>query len=108
MSLDVYLKDSVTGEYLYESNITHNLNKMAAEAGIYEVLWRPDEIGITKASQIIKTLSDGVERLAANKTHYEQFDAENGWGTWEHFLPFCAKYLQACKDYPDADVEVSR
>lgn len=28
---------------LFEANITHNLNKMAKEVGIYEYLWRPDE-----------------------------------------------------------------
>lgn len=108
MSLDIDLRHCETGEYLYETNITHNLNKMAQEAGIYEILWRPDEIGITKASQIIEPLSEGVAKLACNKSHYQKFDAENGWGLWEHFLPFCANYLQACKDFPDAIVEVSR
>ena len=34
---------------VYSANITHNLNTMADEAGIYKHLWRPDEIKITKA-----------------------------------------------------------
>ncbi len=63
MSLDVYLEDEtkprvcsccnqvITGSFeeVYISNVTHNLNKMAGEAGIYEALWRPEEIGITHA-----------------------------------------------------------
>lgn len=34
---------------LYDANITHNLNRMADEAGIYEHVWRPEEIGVTTA-----------------------------------------------------------
>lgn len=107
MSLDVYLTDA-DGNLVYTRNITHNLNKMAMEAGIYECLWRPDEHGITHAMQIVEQLQDGVTRLATEKARFEAFNAENGWGKWEHFLPFCADYLQACKDYPDATVRACR
>lgn len=107
MSLDVMLY-SPDGDEIYSANITHNLNKMADEAGIYECLWRPDEHGITKASQIIEPLTRGLARLATEKAHFEQFNAANGWGLWEHFVPWCADYLQACRDNPDADVRVSR
>ena len=31
-------------EEVYGANITHNLGKMAAEAGIYEALWRPYQL----------------------------------------------------------------
>ena len=45
MSLDVCLKTDVcpfckVGDYVYQANITHNLGKMAEEAGIYKALWR--------------------------------------------------------------------
>lgn len=107
MSLDVYLEDEA-GNEVYSRNITHNLNAMAAEAGIYDCLWRPDEHGITKARQIIEPLAAGVALLATEKARFEKFNAENGWWLWEHFLPFCADYLQACRDHPDALVRVSR
>lgn len=107
MSLHVYLENE-TGEELYSRNITHNLGKMAVEAGIYECLWRPDEHGITHARQIIEPLAAGVALLATQKARFEEFNAPNGWGLWEHFLPFCADYLQACRDNPDALVKVSR
>ncbi len=32
----------------------------------------------------------------------------NGWGTYKNFVPWVAKYLAACEEYPDADVSVSR
>jgi hypothetical protein len=107
MSLDVYLTNEA-GDELYSANITHNLGKMACEAGIYECLWRPDEHGITHARQIIEPLSAGVALLATEKARFEAFNAANGWGLWKHFLPFCADYLQACRDHPDALVRVCR
>lgn len=107
MSLDVYLNDA-DGHELYSSNITHNLGKMAREAGIYECLWRPDEHGMTHARQIIAPLAAGVMLLATEKARFEAFNASNGWGMREHFLPFCVDYLQACRDYPDATVMASR
>ena len=107
MSLDVYLENE-TGEEVYSRNITHNLGRMAEEAGIYMHLWRPDENGITHARQIIEPLAAGVALLATQKARFERFNAPNGGGLWEHFLPFCADYLQACRDNPDALVKVSR
>ena len=107
MSLDVYLENEA-GEELYSRNITHNVVKMAKEAGIYECLWRPDEHGITHARQIVAPLAAGVTLLATQKRRFEEFNAPNGWGLWEHFLPFCADYLQACRDNPDALVKVGR
>lgn len=107
MSLDVYLT-AVRPTEVYWANITHNLNKMAMEAGIYEALWRPEEIGVTKAVELIEPLTVGLEKLKADPEHYEQFNAPNGWGMYEHFVPFVEKYLEACKENPDADVNVSR
>lgn len=107
MSLDVYLKN-LAGQKLYESNITHNLGVMARNAGIYGCLWRPEESGITHARQIVAPLSAGLSLLVTQKARFEEFNAPNGCGKWEHFIPFCAEYLQACRDHPDALVTVSR
>ncbi len=43
MSLDVHLEDE-NGNDLYWRNITHNLTTMASTAGLYECLWRPEEL----------------------------------------------------------------
>ncbi len=111
MSLDVYLvaKD-VDGNKLnvYQANITHNLNKMANEAGIYEALWRPEDKGWVYARDIIQRLEDGLKDLKAQPEHFSQFNAANGWGLYEHFVLFVAKYLAACKQYPSAVIRVSR
>lgn len=107
MSLDVTLT-SADGTELYWANITHNLNKMAEEAGIYDCLWRPEENGITHARQIIEPLSTGLALMVTHKAQFEQFNPPNGWGSWDGFVPWCAEYLQACRDNPDALVHAER
>jgi hypothetical protein len=93
---------------LYSANITHNLGKMAKEAGIYRMLWRPEEIDVFKADQLILPLRIGIRRLEKDPAYYKRFDSPNGWGKYEHFLPWLKEYLKACEDNPDADVSVSR
>jgi hypothetical protein len=95
-------------ECLYDADITHNLNAMAREAGIYFHLWRPEEIGITKASQLIEPLRAGLALLKSDKSRFEKFNTPNGWGLYEHFVPFVEKYLNACIANPDANVEARR
>lgn len=106
MSLDVSLR--VDGADVFEANITHNLNKMAAEAGIYKHLWRPEEIGVTRAEQLIEPLRAGLLLMVERPSYFEQWDAPNGWGRFENFLPWVAKYLEACIANPNAEIKVSR
>ena len=46
--------------------------------------------------------------MKARPEHYKKFDSEYGWGLYIHFLPWVEKYLEACKNYPDAEISVSR
>ena len=93
---------------IFSANITHNLTEMADAAGIYMHLWRPEELGLRKAGQLIKPLEKGLKKLKASPAKYERFNAPNGWGLYKHFVPWVEKYLEACKRSPGADVEVSR
>lgn len=95
-------------ECFYDANITHNLNRMAEAAGIYKHLWRPEEISITHAKQLIEPLSEGLELLESDPAKFGGYNAENGWGVYENFVAFVRGYLEACKEYPEASVEVSR
>lgn len=97
-----------SSEYVYSRNITHNLNTMADAAGIYKHLWRPDEIGITKAEQLIAPLSSGLVELMANPEKYKAFNPPNGWGDYGGLVEFVREYLEACKAHPSATVSVSR
>ena len=93
---------------VYSANITHNLSKMAEEAGIYRQLWRPDEIGITKARQLIEPLRAGLALMKSDKARFEKFNTPNGWGLYENFVPWVERYLRACEENPEADISVSR
>jgi hypothetical protein len=107
MSLDVYLT-AVRPTQVFECNITHNLGKMADAAGIYKHLWRPEELGITKARDLIAPLADGLGRLRADPGGFSLHNAANGWGRYEHLVSFVEQYLAACRENPDADIRVSR
>jgi len=95
-------------DYVYSANITHNLGAMASEAGIYQALWRPEEIDCKKAADIVPILEEGLEKLKSDPGHYSTFDSPNGWGRYAHFVPFVEGVLAACRQWPDADIEVSR
>jgi hypothetical protein len=97
-----------TTHEVYWANITHNLNKMAEEAGLYEYLWRPDEIGIETAAELIEPLKAGLARLRADPDHFRQFNPSNGWGSYEALVEFVERYLHACRDYPHATVKAWR
>jgi hypothetical protein len=107
MSLDFMLKVPGLVEVASE-NITHNLNKMAEAAGIYKVLWRPDENGYQLAGDIIPVLEEGLAKLKADPSFYKQFDSPNGWGIYDHFVPFVERVLEHCKGNPEAIIVVSR
>jgi hypothetical protein len=93
---------------VYSGNITHNLGAMATEAGIYEALWKPEELGITKAKQLIEPLRAGLELMKSDPERFKKFDSDNGWGTYDDFIPFVSEYLNACIDNPNSGVKVSR
>jgi hypothetical protein len=111
VSLDFYLdyEDEITKECVsaFSRNITHNLGTMADAAGIYEHLWHPERLGITRASELITPLECGLRRLKRSPKKYAKFNSPNGWGMYEHFVPFVEECLEACKKYPTAKVSTS-
>ena len=88
-------------------NITHNLAEMAGEAGIYKVLWHPNENGKIYAKDIIPELKAGLSDLLNRPAHFRHFNAQNGWGLYEHFVPFVEAVLTACEANPDGMLRVS-
>lgn len=100
MSLDVHICDE-NGDTIYSANITHNLVPMANELGVYPWVWRPEENGIEKASQLIPILTAGLVTLAAEPERFKAFNPPNGWGDYEGFVDFIAGYLEACRAAPE-------
>lgn len=112
---------------VYSANITHNLNKMATAAGLYEALWRPyllkteidfgddyqaewefEESQTILAKELIPAIENGLKALKADPEGYKKFDSPNGWGVYANFVPFVENYLNACKEYPEAIVKTDR
>lgn len=93
---------------VYSANITHNLNTMADKAGIYKHLWRPEEIGIKYANQLIQPLSIGLSVLKNDPDKFKKYNPSNGWGNYKGLINFIEKYLNACKKYPTAEIRVWR
>jgi hypothetical protein len=115
-------------EDVYSANITHNLGKMAGEAGLYEALWRPyqlkegynipegdhdaeykfEEANPVRAYEIIPIIEKGLEDMLARPKHYETFNSPNGWGMYHNFVPWIKEYLEALKEYPESFVDCDR
>lgn len=83
-------------------NITHNLTDMAEALGVYQMLWRPEEIPGLKAKDMLEPLGKAIAELSINPRKYKKYEAPNGWGTIEHFLPWLKKVREACEEYPEA------
>lgn len=96
------------GQEVYSANITHNLNTMADAAGIYQHLWRPEEVGVKIAADLIGPLSDGLGALKKDPEKFQAFNPPNKWGDYEGLVTFVEQYLAACKKYPTASVRASR
>jgi hypothetical protein len=115
MSLDVYLEAEVdTGGdepyvvTVFDANVTHNLARMADEAGIYEHLWRPDEIGIETAAQLAEPLRAGLRKMEDDPERFKALNPPNGYGSYADFMPWVREYLAACIEHPKAKVRVWR
>ena len=98
---------TVAGE-LFTRNITHNLARMAEEAGLYDYLWRPEEVDVERAAQLVEPLVAGIERLRGDPARFRALNPANRWGNYEGLVVFVEDYLRACVAYPDAHVRVSR
>lgn len=104
MSLDISLH-MVQETCVFDINITHNLGRMANEAGLYRALWAPEEINATKAKEVLPFLEAGLKRLKEDPEHFKKFNPENGWGDYEGLIEVVEAYLKACKGNPNARIE---
>jgi hypothetical protein len=93
---------------VFDHNITHNLGRMADEAGVYYALWRPAEIGAKTAKDISPLLADGLNNLKANPDRFKKLNPQNGWGSYEGLVECVEQYLEACQAHPEAEIYASR
>jgi hypothetical protein len=122
MSLDIYLNPPqhhtcphcggtitiASDEFGFSQNITHNLGAMAEAAGLYRLLWHPEENDIVTARQLIEPLRNGIQAMRDDPAKFQAYNSLNGWGLYENFLPWLESLLAACEKMPDYLVEASR
>lgn len=60
------------------------------------------------ARDLIDPLERGLASLKADPVGFARYDASNGWGRYENFVPFVEKYLAACREHPKAKVRTCR
>jgi len=97
-------------ELVHDANITHNLNTMADKAGIYDALWggNINGVAIQNAGQLADILTPSIKNMDLRPEYYRRFNADNGWGTYEQFVPWLEKLRDKCVEYPDAKIEISK
>ncbi|QHM90269.1 hypothetical protein [Acetobacter pasteurianus] len=103
----VFIEGKDRGE-VFSTSLTHNLGLMAREAGLYGVMWHPEENGIITASDIIPHLEKGLITLVIEKERMKPYNPSNGWGSYDLLFSVTQEYLRAAHKFPEAKVEVCR
>lgn len=93
-----------TSQEVYWDVITTHLEPMAKEAGVADQLWRPGQLGVTVAAQLVEPLENGLALLKSDPARFEPFNTTYGFGRYESFVAFVERYLENCKQWPDAKV----
>lgn len=107
MELDIYLKEIIQTT-VYSDSITHNVVPMAQKAGIYRMVWRPEEAGISVAKELIDPLEKAVKDMINNRGDYVALSPANSLVSYEEFLGFLVRLADNCKRNPQASVTASR
>jgi len=102
------LFDELKPNIVYSCNITVNWAAMAEAIGIYMPLCRPDELGITQAKELIEPFKKGLGLLKSDPKRFKKLNPEHNIGSFDDFVVTLTKYIQACEEYPEAIIEVSR
>lgn len=110
MGLDIWLKiqvdtggaESYTCE-LYSAGITHNVNSMWREAGVYDVLYNGE--GKT-AGEAIEILERGLEDMKSDPAKYKAMNPSNGSGDYDGAVDWLDKFLRACKQHPKSRIKI--
>lgn len=102
----VIADDTMERREVFTANITHNMGAMAAECGLYDPLWCPEENNLTRAAQLVEPLRAGLTSLRDDRARLQEFNPENGWGNYDLLVRFTENYLAACEQWPDAEVSV--
>ena len=111
-------KNNFNEQSRWSANITHNLGQMASnipvnfngnQTTLYYACWRPDEIGVKTAGELLPLLVQGLHYMIDHRSKLMQYESPNGWGTYNGFMKFLLNYKQACEDNaPECKIDTRR
>ena len=87
------------GGVVFEQNITYNVGTMIRRAGIH-----PQVLNGMKVSEAYAIVRNGLLVMEGNKTYFEQFDADNGWGTYATTITAVRAIYKAMDTGNDDDI----
>ncbi len=89
-------------------SIPSALWRMAEQGGFYGYVWRPEQMRVTKSSQMAVHLRRAIAWMESHRGDAPVFSGMGGPGGHARLLQSLREYLAACEEFPDADIEVSR
>jgi hypothetical protein len=92
----------------FRKSVTHNLVPMAKACGCYTYVWRPEEVGIHFAYQMLHMLRSAIKYASSNPKILSEHNPYNDWGNYDVFLMFLQDYLKGCERYPATRIHISR
>ena len=101
MSLDINLQAVRTVNVFY-LNVPTCYKPIAEKVGILDYIWKPNELGISKAEQLISPLTIGLQLLESVPGHFGVAQE-----TLDDFVECVRKYLAACEQNPDAEISAT-
>lgn len=104
MSLDIWLT-AVRPSQVFDANFTHNVTPMWREAGIYDALYMSAG---KQAHEVLPALEAGLKLMQDDPVKYMAMDAQNGWGTYVHALPWLDSLVSSFRDNPDGIIGLSK
>jgi len=109
---------------VFDENVGGSIVDLAERIGLPECIWRPDEYAIDKAGQLIEPLAAGLAITRAttdrktpiateyihrsNGTCLARSVDSNEVATTSRLASVVSRYLEACREHPDATVTVWR
>lgn len=108
MSLTIYFYPPFGSTWDHSQNVTHNLRPLAEQGGLAKPLWYPEEANIRTAAELIPHLQTGLQQLVVDPVRLRAMNPENGWGSYDEFIPWLIALLTYCIEHPQSRITVSR
>lgn len=124
-TIAMYEKDTEVEETKWHANITHNMGEMASHvpthytidgevynSDLYMILWRPEEIGTgnicNNTDVVAQGILHGMAYMMEHRNELLQYNPDNGWGSYDAFLPWLMDYWKACVENPGCEIQTWR